>query len=95
MVTGSGLVFIGGVMDGYFRAIDLFNGDELFADALHASSSATPMSYVSPKTGKQYVLLTVPGEAAVGIGTEHAESDETSTAVNEGGGYVIAYALPE
>ena len=95
IVTGSGLVFIGGVMDGYFRAIDLFNGDELFADALHASSSATPISYVSPKTGKQYILLTVPGEAAVGIGTEHAESDETSNAVNEGGGYVIAYALPD
>ena len=23
------------------------------------------MSYVSPKTGKQYVLLTLPGEAAI------------------------------
>ena len=60
IVTGSGLIFIGGVMDGYMRAIDLFSGEELFADPLHAPSSATPMSYVSPQTGKQYVLLTVP-----------------------------------
>ena len=31
IVTGSGLTFIGGVMDGYMRAIDLFSGEELFA----------------------------------------------------------------
>jgi membrane-bound PQQ-dependent dehydrogenase (glucose/quinate/shikimate family) len=95
IVTASGLIFNGGVMDGYFRAIDLFNGEELFTDSLHASSSATPMSYVSPKSGKQYVLLTVPGEAVVGVGADHAGGDDDSNAVNAGGGHVIAYALPE
>jgi hypothetical protein len=53
------------------------------------------MSYVSPKSGKQYVLLTVPGEAVVGVGVDHAGGDDDSNAVNAGGGYVIAYALPE
>jgi glucose dehydrogenase len=95
IVTGSGLIFIGGVMDGYMRAIDLFSGEELFADPLHAPSSATPMSYVSPKTGKQYVLLTVPGEATVSIGADHSDSGDESDEVGNGGGYVIAYALPE
>ena len=95
IVTGSGLIFIGGVMDGYMRAIDLFSGEELFADPLHAPSSATPMSYVSPQTGKQYVLLTVPGAASVSVGVDHSDGDQASDPVNNGGGYVIAYALPD
>lgn len=96
IVTASGLIFNGGVMDGYFRALDLFSGEELFADSLHAASGATPMSYVSPKTGKQYVLLTLPGEAAVEIGVDHnSDTQENPSAANASGGYVIAYALPD
>ncbi|MEC7420441.1 MAG: membrane-bound PQQ-dependent dehydrogenase, glucose/quinate/shikimate family [Pseudomonadota bacterium] len=95
IVTAGGLIFNGGVMDGYFRALDLFSGEELFADPLHAASGATPMSYVSPKTGKQYVLLTLPGEAAIGVGADHSEDTNSTTAVNAGGGHVVAYALPD
>ena len=95
IVTAGGLIFNGGVMDGYFRALDLFSGEELFADPLHAASGATPMSYVSPKTGKQYVLLTLPGEAAIGVGADHSGDTDSTTAVNAGGGHVVAYALPD
>ncbi|MEC8071662.1 MAG: membrane-bound PQQ-dependent dehydrogenase, glucose/quinate/shikimate family [Pseudomonadota bacterium] len=95
IVTAGGLIFNGGVMDGYFRALDLFSGEELFADPLHAASGATPMSYVSPKTGKQYVLLTLPGEAAIGVGADHSGNTDGTTAVNAGGGHVVAYALPD
>ncbi|MEC7995986.1 MAG: membrane-bound PQQ-dependent dehydrogenase, glucose/quinate/shikimate family [Pseudomonadota bacterium] len=95
IVTAGGLIFNGGVMDGYFRALDLFSGEELFADPLHAASGATPMSYVSPKTGKQYVLLTLPGEAAIGVGADHSGDINSTTAVNAGGGHVVAYALPD
>ena len=95
IVTAGGLIFNGGVMDGYFRALDLFSGEELFADSLHAASGATPMSYVSPKTGKQYVLLTLPGEAAIGVGADHSGDTNSTTAVNAGGGHVVAYALPD
>lgn len=95
IVTAGGLIFNGGVMDGYFRALDLFSGEELFADPLHAASGATPMSYVSPKTGKQYVLLTLPGEAAIGVGADHSGDTNSTTAVNAGGGHVVAYALPD
>ncbi|MEC7562023.1 MAG: membrane-bound PQQ-dependent dehydrogenase, glucose/quinate/shikimate family [Pseudomonadota bacterium] len=95
IVTAGGLIFNGGVMDGYFRALDLFSGEELFADPLHAASGATPMSYVSPKTGKQYVVLTLPGEAAIGVGADHSGDTNSTTAVNAGGGHVVAYALPD
>ncbi len=95
IVTAGGLIFNGGVMDGYFRALDLFSGEELFADPLHAASGATPMSYVSPKTGKQYVLLTLPGEAAIGVGADHSGDTDSTTAVNAGGGHVVAYTLPD
>ena len=95
IVTAGGLIFNGGVMDGYFRALDLFSGEELFADPLHAASGATPMSYVSPKTGKQYVLLTLPGEAAIGVGADHSGDTDGPTAVNAGGGHVVAYTLPD
>lgn len=95
IVTAGGLIFNGGVMDGYFRALDLFSGEELFADPLHAASGATPMSYVSPETGKQYVLLTLPGEAAIGVGADHSGDTNSTTAVNAGGGHVVAYALPD
>jgi quinate dehydrogenase (quinone) len=42
-------------------------------------SQSGPMTYVSPKTGKQYILLTVDGAR---------QSPDR-------GDYVIAYALPE
>ena len=50
-----------------------FNCDQLLA------ASGTPMTYVSPKTGKQYVVLTAGGSA---------QSQEQ-------GDYVMAFALPK
>ena len=60
MVTGGGLIFNAGVTDSKVRAIDVLNGQELWTDELPAASTATPMSYVSPKSGRQYVIVTVP-----------------------------------
>ena len=91
--TGGGLIFNGGVVDSTFRAVDLFTGEEVWTDSLPGSSTATPMSYVSPATGKQYVIVTVPDgggglslEAAVDDGTDDEEAP---------GGYVMAYSLPD
>jgi membrane-bound PQQ-dependent dehydrogenase (glucose/quinate/shikimate family) len=92
-VTAGGLIFNGGVMDGKLRAIDIFNGDVVWEDKLRAGSDATPMSYVSPKTGRQYVLVTVPGEARPSAGAGHDTSGEG--AAGPTGGTVIAYALPQ
>ncbi|QDH15030.1 membrane-bound PQQ-dependent dehydrogenase, glucose/quinate/shikimate family [Oecophyllibacter saccharovorans] len=61
MTTAGGLVFFSGNQDFYLRAYDGANGKLLWQYALPIGSSATPMSYVSPKTGRQYILVSVGG----------------------------------
>ncbi|MEG2734534.1 MAG: membrane-bound PQQ-dependent dehydrogenase, glucose/quinate/shikimate family [Hafnia sp.] len=62
-VTAGGLVLFAGSQDYYLRIYDAASGKELWRYALPVGSSATPMSYISPKTGKQYILLSVGGAA--------------------------------
>jgi glucose dehydrogenase len=90
-VTAGGLIFNGGVLDSTMRAIDVLTGKELWTDKLPASAQATPMSYVSPATGTQYVLITVPE----GVGTPLARENAVREALEENveGGYVIAYRV--
>jgi len=90
IVTHGGLIFFGGGMDRYFRAFDLKTGDELWRDYLPSPAQATPMSYLSPKTKRQIVVLTVPGASRFGM----AESDDKSPP-DPLGGHIIAYALSE
>lgn len=76
--TAGGLVFFSGSQDFYLRAYDAQTGAELWKHPLPVGSSATPMSYVSPKTGKQYIVVTAGGAAYS----------------KRLGDYVIAFALP-
>jgi quinate dehydrogenase (quinone) len=78
-VTAGGLLFFAGTQDFYVRAYDAATGTELWRHRLPVGSSATPMTYVSPKTGRQYVVVSVGGAA---------RSPKT-------GDYVMAFALPE
>jgi quinate dehydrogenase (quinone) len=89
IVTHGGLIFFGGGMDRYFRAFDVNTGDELWRDFLPAPAQATPMSYLSPRTQRQIVVITVPGASRFGM----AESDDKSPP-DPLGGHIIAYALP-
>ena len=93
IVTGGGLIFNAGVVDSTARAIDVMTGEEVWTDSLPGSSTATPMSYVSPTTGKQYVIVTV----AEGGGALQLESavDDGDEPEDVPGGYVIAYSLPD
>ncbi|MGN6304862.1 MAG: membrane-bound PQQ-dependent dehydrogenase, glucose/quinate/shikimate family [Mesorhizobium sp.] len=59
--SAGGLVFFAGFQDYYLRAYDAADGKELWKYPLPVGSSATPMTYVSPATGKQYVLISVGG----------------------------------
>ncbi len=77
--TRSGLVFFAGTQDYYLRALDQSSGEELWRGRLPVGSIATPMSYVSPASGRQFIVISAGGAA---------QSTET-------GDYVIAYALPE
>ncbi|WP_426443463.1 membrane-bound PQQ-dependent dehydrogenase, glucose/quinate/shikimate family [Bradyrhizobium genosp. P] len=78
MTTAGGLVFFAGFQDYYIRAYDAQTGKEVWKYTLPVGSSATPMSYVSPKTGRQYIVLSVGGAS---------HSNDTAD-------LVIAFALP-
>lgn len=77
LATQGGLVFIAGTQDYYLRAFDSATGKEVWKARLPVGSQGGPMSYVSPRTGKQYVLISAGGAR---------QSPDR-------GDYVIAYAL--
>jgi len=68
------------VLDQYFRALDIQTGDELWRVHLSAPAFANPMTYISPASGRQFVVVAVGGK------TRYGPHD---------GLYVNAYALPE
>lgn len=80
VATGGGLVFIGAAIDDYLRAFDSATGKELWRARLPAGGQAAPMTYVSARTGKQYVVIAAGGHQL--MKTRLGDS-------------VIAYALPD
>lgn len=89
MVTAGGLLFYAGFQDDYIRAYDAATGRKVWEYRLPIGASATPMSYVSPATHKQYVVISVGGRAHSPIGPTTAAKSHAS------GDYVMAFALPE
>ncbi len=90
LVTGGGLIFTAGVADRRLRAMDELSGEEVWSDDIPATAEATPMSYVSPQSGRQTVLVTLPASRGLTIGHDGGSADGAQTE----GGYVIAYRLP-
>ncbi|MDX3924742.1 MAG: glucose/quinate/shikimate family membrane-bound PQQ-dependent dehydrogenase [Shinella sp.] len=78
LATQGGLVFIAGTQDYYLRAFDGATGKEVWKARLPVGSQGGPMTYKSPKTGKQYIVISAGGAR---------QSPDR-------GDYVIAYALP-
>ncbi|WP_313288699.1 membrane-bound PQQ-dependent dehydrogenase, glucose/quinate/shikimate family [Stutzerimonas nitrititolerans] len=66
VVTAGGVAFMSGTLDYYLRAYDMQNGKELWKGRLPAGGQATPMTYVSEKTGKQYVVQMAGGHGSFG-----------------------------
>lgn len=77
--TASGLVFFAGTQDYYLRALDSATGKEVWKVRLPVGAVAAPLIYVSPTTGKQYVVISAGGMS-------HSP---------DVGDYIIAYALPD
>jgi quinate dehydrogenase (quinone) len=77
--TQGGLVFYAGTQDYYLRALDTATGEELWKARLPVGAQATPMTYVAPASGRQYVVISVGG----------ARNSP------DRGDYIIAYALPK
>ena len=79
VTTRGGLVFVGASMDRTFRALDVATGRELWQARLPGGGNATPMTYRSPVSGRQFVVVAAGGKPplAISLGTK-----------------LVAYALP-
>jgi glucose dehydrogenase len=61
IVTASGLVFIAGANDSRMRAFDARSGATLWETTLPASGHATPITYLGPRSGTQFVAIAAGG----------------------------------
>ena len=73
IVTGGGLIFIGGTDDKRLRAFDLKTGKEIWTFRMPASLYGTPLTYQG-KSGKQYVAAVTTG----GFWGETAGADDVT-----------------
>lgn len=80
LTTRSGLVFIAATQERAIRAFELDSGRLVWRKRLPAGGHATPMSYRSPRSGRQFVVVAAGGNAALASGA---------------GDHVVAFALPE
>jgi quinate dehydrogenase (quinone) len=78
VATAGGITFHAATTDPYLRAYDNGTGRLLWQGRLPVGVGGTPMTYVSPRTGKQYVVVSAGG----------------ARLTRQKGDYVIAYALP-
>jgi len=79
IMTAGGVAFLSSALDYYVRGYDVTTGDVLWRATLPAGAQATPMSYRSPTSGRQFVLVVAGGHGSLGTKL---------------GDHVIAYALP-
>jgi len=80
IVTRGGLVFIAATQDSYLRAIDTMTGREVWRGRLQQAGQATPMTYLSHASGRQFVVVSAGGHAFLGTRTGDA---------------IMAFALPK
>jgi membrane-bound PQQ-dependent dehydrogenase (glucose/quinate/shikimate family) len=80
ITTRSGLVFIGATHERSIRAFDIRNGNVLWESRLPAAAIATPSTYLSPKSHRQFVVTIASGHRTLRAPL---------------GDYVEAFALPE
>lgn len=79
-MTRSGLIFIGATQDPVMHAFDARTGRLLWTDKLPAGGQTTPMTYISKKSGRQFVVIAAGGNFIM---------------QSPGGDYIMAYALPK
>jgi quinoprotein glucose dehydrogenase len=79
LVTAGGVAFLGSALDYYLRAYNTVTGELLWKARLPNGGQANPMSYTSPASGRQFVVIASGGHGS--LGTEQGDA-------------IIAYALP-
>jgi hypothetical protein len=65
VTTRGGLVFIGAAVDSMFRAFDTATGEQLWQSSLPGAGMATPMTYQSSRSGRQFVVIAAGGRPAL------------------------------
>jgi quinoprotein glucose dehydrogenase len=80
IVTKGGVAFLSGTLDYYVRAYDVTTGRQIWQSRLPAGGQATPMSYWSQASQRQFVVVVAGGHGSTGT---------------EAGDSIIAYALPK
>ena len=80
VMTRGGVAFLTSTLDQFIRGYDVTTGEELWRARLPAGGQATPMTYRSPESGRQFVVAVAGGHGSLGTNL---------------GDHVIAYALPE
>jgi quinoprotein glucose dehydrogenase len=78
IITKGGVAFLSGTLDYYVRGYDLATGDKIWERRLPAGGQATPMSYWSEASQRQFVLVVAGGHGSTGT---------------EAGDAIVAYAL--
>jgi quinoprotein glucose dehydrogenase len=66
VATQSGLYFIASTQDYFLRAFETATGKKLWQARLPTAGMATPMTYISPDSGRQFVVIAVGGGSTVG-----------------------------
>ena len=66
ITTAGGIILVGGTMDDYLRAFSTRTGTELWKGKLPAGGQATPMTYRSPTSGRQIVVIAAGGHGSLG-----------------------------
>jgi quinoprotein glucose dehydrogenase len=80
IVTKGGVAFLSGTLDYYVRGYDLETGEQIWQSRLPAGGQATPMTYWSDASQRQFLLVVAGGHGSTGT---------------EAGDSIIAYALPQ
>lgn len=80
IITKGGVAFLSGTLDYFLRAYDVTTGKQLWESRLPAGGQATPMTYWSNASGRQFVIVVAGGHGS--LGTRFGDS-------------IIAYALPK
>jgi quinoprotein glucose dehydrogenase len=79
ITTRGGVAFLASTLDYYMRAYDVRTGKALWRSRLAAGAQATPMSYRSAASSRQFVVVMAGGHRS--LGTDLGDA-------------VIAWALP-
>jgi quinoprotein glucose dehydrogenase len=66
VTTRGGVIFIGGAAEHSFRALDTATGEELWSSRLSTSANATTITYRSPVSGRQFVVVAEGGRPHYG-----------------------------